>query len=252
MPNALLLSRDAEVVRVVRRVLEGLATPLEVTANSDQAAQSIKSKKFDAVMVDVDDIENGTTVLSGLRAGKSNNKSIAFAVVNGTTSVKTAYELGANFVISKPVSIERVTRCFRAAYGLILRERRRYQRHRVSAPAQVLTSKGYVAVQILDVSEGGASLSFPVRNNVSGEAGMVTLLFQLNNMPKTIEAKGELLWTEDSGRAGFRIIAMAPEPRRIFDEWLAEQSSGGEEAFATIVREEPPRIPMPPLPPFRK
>src|SRR5579872_3353852 len=229
MPNALLLSRDVDVLRVVRRVVESLTTPLEITASAQQATQLINNKKFDAVMIDVDDVEDGAAVLSGLRTGKSNNKSIAFAVVNGTTSVKTAYELGANFVLAKPVTIERVTRCFRAAYGLILRERRRYQRHRTSSPAQILTSKGYIGVQILDVSEGGASLSFPQRSELVGEVGMVTLNFQLPRMPKSIETKGELLWTEATGRAGFRIIAMSPEPRRIFDEWLAEQSH---DAFA--------------------
>lgn len=250
MPNALLLSRDADVQRVVHRVLDGLATPLEVAASAGQATQLINGKKFDAVMIDVDEVENGATVLRGLRAGKSNNKSIAFAIINGTTSVKTAYELGANFVLTKPVTVERVSRCFRAAYGLILRERRRYQRHRVSAPAQVRTSRGYVAVHILDVSEGGVSLNFPGQSDLTGEMGMVALHFQLAGMPKTIEAKGELLWTGETGRAGFRIIAMSPEPRRIFEEWLAEHISGGEEAFAAMTREESPRIP--PLPPLRK
>lgn len=233
MPNAVLLTRDAEVVRVVRRVLETLATPLEIASTAEQAVDLINGRKYDAVLVDVDDVPKGNSVLSGLRTGKSNNKAIAFAVINTTTTVKAAYDLGANFVLSKPLTVERVTRSVRAGYGLILRERRRYQRHKVSSTGQLITSKGPVSTQILDVSEGGASLHFATPITADGQS-MVTLNFQLPGMAKAVEAKGELLWTAEEGRAGFRIIAMAPEPRRIFDDWLSQQGSSGEEVFAAM------------------
>src|SRR5437762_2018978 len=117
MLKALLLSRDQEVVRVMRRALETVSIGAEVVTASEQAGESINRQKFDAVLIDVDDVHEGPTVIPKLRSGKSNQRSIVFAITNGITTVKTAFDMGANFVLGKPVSFERATRSLRAAHG---------------------------------------------------------------------------------------------------------------------------------------
>src|SRR5260370_24516284 len=76
---------------------------------------------------------SGPAILRELRQGRSNKSCIAFAIVHGRTTVQQAFEMGANFVLDKPISLERATRSVRAAQGLIMRERRRYQRHLLRA-----------------------------------------------------------------------------------------------------------------------
>ena len=62
-------------------------------------------KKFDAVIIDCDDLRGGLGVLQGLRATPSNKNSVTFAVLNGkkTTTQQALCEVGVNFVLQKPI-----------------------------------------------------------------------------------------------------------------------------------------------------
>ena len=139
--QALLLSNDPEVHRTIRRVLDAANIDLDLSNNADQARHILLRRKYDALLVDCDDMPNGPLVLRELRLGKSNKSCIAFAVVNGKTNIQQAFEMGANFVLDKPISLDRATRSVRAAQGLIMRERRRYHRHLVKATGAILVTR---------------------------------------------------------------------------------------------------------------
>ena len=144
--QALLLSRDPEVHRTIRRVFDSANIDLDLSNNADQARHILTRRKYDAVLVDCDDMSNGPVVLRELRQGKSNKSCIAFAVVSGKTSIQQAFEMGANFVLDKPISLDRATRSVRAAQGLIMRERRRYHRERHRVLGVRLCPLGYTGL----------------------------------------------------------------------------------------------------------
>ena len=153
--HALLLSRDPEVHRTIRRVLDAANIDLDLSNNADQARHILLRRKYDALLVDCDDMPNGPLVLRELRQGKSNKSCIAFALVNGKTTIQQAFEMGANFVLDKPVSLERATRSVRAAQGLIMRERRRYHRHLIKATGAILVDQGAeLPLNITNISHG--------------------------------------------------------------------------------------------------
>ena len=124
--ESLLLSRDPEVIRVLRPTLEKLSIDLEVCRGAKTGTEIISSEKFDAIIIDCDDLQGGLEVLSAMRKGSSNKSSVAFAILNGQTTTHKAFELGANFVLQKPLSALNSMRCFSAAINFMLRERRRY------------------------------------------------------------------------------------------------------------------------------
>ena len=67
--------------------------------------------------------------------------------------------MGANFVLDKPISLDRATRSVRAAQGLIMRERRRYHRHLVKATGAILVDQGAeLPLNITNISHGGISI----------------------------------------------------------------------------------------------
>src|SRR5947209_4787096 len=129
MLQGLLLSRDHELIRTIRRAMEMVSIELEAVTDPEKASALLTTKKFDTFLCDCDDVHSGCQVIQRLRGGKSNKKAIVSAITNGITTVKQAYEMGANFVLDKPVSLERAAKNLRAAHGLIMRERRRYFRH---------------------------------------------------------------------------------------------------------------------------
>src|SRR5208282_3217764 len=103
--ESLLLSRDAEVVRVLRPTLEKLSIEVEVCQEAKKASEILIAEKFDAVIVDCDDMQGAMEVLQGLRATPSNRASVTFAVLNGKkTTTQEAFGMGVNFVLQKPIS----------------------------------------------------------------------------------------------------------------------------------------------------
>ena len=221
MLKALLLTRDQEVLRVIRRVLETVTIDMETVTSTDAARQTISCRKFDAVLIDCDDVQAGCEVIKELRRGKSNSKSIVFAITNRVTSVKGAFELGANFVLDKPVSPDRATRSLRAAHGLILRERRRYHRHAVSATVHVTYgSVRNVPIPLTNISEGGIALG---TKRTSEMTGPVQLRLELPGLNRVLEAKGEFVWANDAGRVGVRFTNINPLVKSELDTWLSRQ-----------------------------
>ena len=169
--QALLLSRDPEVHRTIRRVLDAANIDLDLSNNADQARHILLRRKYDALLVDCDDMPNGPLVLRELRQGKSNKSCIAFALVNGKTTIQQAFEMGANFVLDKPISLERATRSVRAAQGLIMRERRRYHRHLIKATGAILVDQGAeLPLNITNISQGGISIECSRKLDEGGAA----------------------------------------------------------------------------------
>jgi hypothetical protein len=60
--ESLLLSRDAEVIRVLQPALEKLSIEVEVCHGVRSGHEIIRTEKFDAIIVDCDDLEGGRLV----------------------------------------------------------------------------------------------------------------------------------------------------------------------------------------------
>ena len=221
MLKALLLTRDQEVLRVIRRVLETVAIDLETSTSTEAARQTLARRKFDAVLVDCDDVQSGCDVIRELRKGRSNAKAIVFAITNKVTTIKDAFELGANFVLEKPISPDRAARSLRAAHGLIMRERRRYHRHPVKATAHLsYGSQTDVPMPLNNISEGGIGLA---ASRTPEMKGAVLLRIDLPGCRRPLEARGEFVWTSEAGRVGVRFTTVSNTVKSELDAWLSRQ-----------------------------
>ncbi len=220
--QALLLSRDPEVHRTLRRVLDTVNIELELCNNPDQARTALGRRKYDAVLVDCDDTDKSQSILRELRQGKSNKSCIAFAIVHGHTTVQQAFEMGANFVLDKPISVDRATRSVRAAQGLIMRERRRYHRHLLRATGAILVDAGAeLPVSITNISEGGISIECARQLD---EGGAARLKFVLPGAKRALEVKGEIMWSNTEGQAGIRFQVLPLEVKKELDTWLERRT----------------------------
>jgi len=218
--ESLLVSRDAEVVRVLRPTLEKLAIDVEVCRGARSGNEILLAEKFDAVIVDCDDLYEGLQVLENLRRGTSNRNSVAFAIVNGNTSTQKAFQLGANFVLPKPVSALNAMRCFGAAVGFMVRERRRYFRYPVEMPVTVVFGEGQeLKCTATNISDGGMAISF--RGKIP-RGGVSRVVFELPGTATPIEPKAQIAWADGTGRAGLRFTDVAKSQQQL-EQWLNEQ-----------------------------
>lgn len=216
--ESLLVCRDAEVVRVLRPTLEKLAIEVEVSAGAKSGAEIASGAKFDAIIVDCDDLQGGVDVLRNLRNTPSNKTSVSFAILNGKTTTQQAFEMGANFVLQKPVTTAGTLRCFNTALSFMVREKRRYFRCPIEIPVTLFLNQGEeMKATATNLSEGGMSIHFDgklAKNTIS------KVQFTLPGTKTTMEPKGDIAWTDNMGRAGIKFLEIPESSREHLEGWI--------------------------------
>jgi DNA-binding response OmpR family regulator len=218
--EALIVSPDKEVVSAFRRVLSANSINLSLATSAHEAGEILSNRKFDAVIIDCDDVKGGCALLEGIRKGQSNRNAIAFALLNGITTMKQAYDLGSNFVLEKPLTADRISRSVRAGRGLILRERRRYFRYPVGTDVFVtLGDDKEIKGKVLNLSEGGIAVKVAVNGKPTGQ---IKTRFLLPHSAVQINGKCEVQWVND-GQLGLRFTQLQPESRQELTRWLTRK-----------------------------
>jgi len=215
-----LLSRDAEVFRVLRATLEKLSIEIEVCQEAKKASDILISQKFDAVIVDCDDMPGGVGVLEGLRATPSNKNSVTFAIVNERTSTQEAFGMGVNFVLHKPLSVLNTSRCFNAALSFMLRERRRYFRHPVKMPVCLVLDGKEIKGESTNISEGGIAL---LLHQALPKNATPRLQFTLPASGPALDVDTEVAWADLKGYVGLRFLNLPASSQELLEGWLTTQ-----------------------------
>jgi DNA-binding response OmpR family regulator len=221
MLESFLLSRDAEVFRILRPTLEKLSIDVEVCQEAKKASEILITEKFDAVIVDCDDLPGGAEVLEGLRSTPTNKSSVTFAIVSGAkTTTQQAFGMGVNFVLYKPLSALNTSRCFNAALGLMQRERRRYFRHAVKMPVRILVGDRELKATSTNISEGGIALM--VQRALPKNA-RPRVQFTLPGTPLAFDVEAEIAWADLKGGVGLRFQNVAPKSIELLENWIDKQ-----------------------------
>jgi DNA-binding response OmpR family regulator len=220
MLDSLLLSRDAEVFRVLRATLEKLSIEIEVCQEAKKASDILISQKFDAVIVDCDDMPGGVGVLEGLRATPSNKSSVTFAIVNERTSTQEAFGMGVNFVLHKPLSVLNTSRCFNAALSFMLRERRRYFRHPVKMPVCLVLDGKEIKGESTNISEGGIAL---LLQHALPKNAAPRLQFTLPASGPALDVDTQVAWADLKGYVGLRFVNLPASSQELLEGWLTTQ-----------------------------
>lgn len=222
--ESLLLCRDAEAVRVLRPTLEKLSIDVEICQEAKKAAEILVAEKFDAVIVDCDDLQGGLEVLQGLRTTPSNKTSVSFALLNGRkTTTQQAFGMGVNFVLQKPVTTLNASRCFHAALNFMVRERRRYYRQPVKMLVRIGVGEAEIKATTTNISEGGIALMLtqPLARSASSR-----LKFTLPETSLAFDLEAEVAWTDVKGHAGLRFLNVPETTQQLLEKWLDERMEG--------------------------
>ena len=218
--DSLLISRDAALLGVLRPTLENMSVRVEVCSGTQTGTELLNKRKFDAVIVDCDDLQGGVELLNGLRKTHSNASSVAFAVVNGKTSTRDAFQLGANFVLQKPLTPVNASRCFNAAISFMVRERRRYFRHPVEIPVRISVKEGVdFSATTSNLSEGGMAVRITAKVQKNSE---VKVQFKLPGTGSSLEVKAVIAWA-DEGHAGVKFVDVPQSSQYQLDKWLTDR-----------------------------
>jgi DNA-binding response OmpR family regulator len=227
--QSLVLCSDEKIVHVLRRVLRDLDIAAEHCADPEVAIQKLSRQRFEAVIVDCNDSESAGRVLKAAHDAPTNKKAVAVAIIDEQRHVRNAFEMGANFVLYKPISAERAIAGFRAARALMKRERRRAERIPVKMPVMyIFKNSGGVLQRTVscDLGEDGIGVRL-TRNRF--DRGPVHLQFSLPNSHCLIKVESELAWEKPNGQAGMRFIDLPSAGRQAIKAWLRAQLPNAEE-----------------------
>jgi len=216
--ESLLLSCDAALIRTMRPTLEKLAIEVEICQEARKATDVLVSEKFDAIIVDCDDLNGGLELLQGLRNTPSNKNSAVFAVLSGKqTTTQDAFAMGANFVLQKPISQLNAARCFNAALGFMTRERRRYFRHPVRMMVKIMLNETEVKVTSTNLGQGGMAV---LLRQALPKNATPRLTFTLPGTDTGMNLESEVAWVDIKGSVGFRFRNVPEQSQEALEKWL--------------------------------
>ena len=219
--DSLLVSHDAALLGVLRPTLEKISVNVEVSPESKQGNDLLSKRKYDAVIIDCDDLNGGVNLLRDIRKTQSNSKSVTFAVLNGKTTTQEAFQFGANFVLQKPLTPLHATRCFNAALNFMVRERRRYFRFPIEMPVHLmLPNVPEFTSTSTNVSEGGIALR--VATKLAKDV-IANVRFTLPGSNVSLELKGQIAWTDGTGHAGIRFVDVPQSSQYQLEKWLTDR-----------------------------
>jgi c-di-GMP-binding flagellar brake protein YcgR len=225
--NALVLCSDEKIVRVVRRTLGDLEIGVELCSDADAALRRLTRRRFEAIIVDIAG-EGSPDVLRSARSAPCNKQAVAVAIVDPIIGLKAVFELGAHFVLYKPVSSERAKSSFRAARALMKSERRRNARVAVQVPVVLRNLDGgpNMRVTTVDLSEGGMAVRV---SNQRRSGGHWQIAFTLPGTDIVLELPAEFAWEGTSEQAGLRFLQVTPKAALQLREWLKRNSPDAEQ-----------------------
>jgi hypothetical protein len=217
--KSLLLSSDERTVRVLRRVLSDLEIEVEHCASADDAIRQITRQRFEAIIVDGTNAEEASNVFRGAKAAPVNKRALGIVLVESPVGLKGGFEMGAHFVLHKPLAVERAKASFRAVRALMKRERRLQLRVAVQIPVECYGAGRYKA-NTLDLCEGGMAIQFIGR---VAKENSLRFSLDLPGMDGKLELHGELAWEGNGDHAGVRFKDATDEDRSILRQWLNSQ-----------------------------
>src|ERR1022692_681494 len=160
---ALLVSADPVAIQQFSHALQELSISPDVCREIPAAVGLLKSRKFDAVIVDLQLGEQSGLILDEVHLSASNRTAVSFGIGNNDAEATAAFRKKSQFVFERPLSPQSIHKTLNPAYGLILRERRRYFRCPVSIPV-IIQREGEQEIQCnsVNISGGGMALSTQV------------------------------------------------------------------------------------------
>ncbi len=237
--TALLLSPDPEAQRTISSILGKVGVYTETFSGPAPGLRALKAKKYEGVIVDCDDLDCGTDLLAMLRDEKFTKTTIVFALVHGITSMHDAFGLGANFVLEKPLVSDRVFRCFRAAQGLMIGERRRYFRYQVDFPAYIDIPKLFAnaAVTARDLSLGGMQ----VQTTLGFVPDMTGTFRTMLPDGEPINGVCQVIW-KTGDCVGLRFAEMSRTQQLKLEKWLSKRFDELHPNISPIIPDVPDRM----------
>jgi CheY-like chemotaxis protein len=215
----LLVSNESTTRDLTQSALKKIGGKLECAASTGAACDLIKSRKVDAVILDVE-ITSALDLVGQMRRSK-NARAFAFVCVNNDAEEAVALKGGANALLKKPLTADGICSSVSSFRPIIASERRRGQRHNVTLPVVITFNQGTYPGIVENISQGGMAVRLPC---LLPESSIVKFSFNLESGIE-IEGSAQLRWANKFGVTGMEFRTLAPANKDGLLTWLSGQSA---------------------------
>lgn len=234
--NALVMSRSNGAVKVLVATFAELGIDYKVSASVPETLEILATEHHSALILDFD-MPDAACVAKMARSLPEKRRPVLFGMIGAATSVGSAFQAGANFVLYKPLDPSQVSHSFRAARGFMRGDRRSATRQKGETLAYLQFPTGIVPALVMDVTEQGLSLQ--AAEGLTPLRG-VPLRFLLPGTAEVIHATGDFIWADGNGRAGLFFSKIAPACQRALQAWLKKRAAKRSESVRVLL--EPQQI----------
>jgi len=216
----LLVSNDATAIEQLSESLQRFALFPEQCPEISSALERLNRAKFEAVIVDFRLGSQAGAILEGVRHSHSNKHAVVFAVSDTEVEATRAFKAGSTFVLRRPLSAASIDLSLKAAYGLMIRERRRYFRCPVEVPVAILRADTQtVHGHTVNISEGGMSITTAAS---LGPGDPVQMQLTLPGDEFQFVLESTVCWAKEH-RIGLQFTASSLHRTSNLQEWLSRR-----------------------------
>jgi hypothetical protein len=218
--TALVLCKDAPTRELIINSLQPLAIRPAICEEVFSAVRLLATNKFEAIIVDLLLGEEALLIMEQLRFSRTNRTAVTFAITGGA-GLSERPRLDSTFVLQRPLTAEVINQTLRAAYGLVVRERRRYFRCPIAVPAFIKANQPLEFLcQTVNVSEGGIAISTRTMPHSTLPSAV---RFSLPERSGQFFAQTKVCWRGQQGLLGLEFLSL-PDPQKAeLQEWLARK-----------------------------
>lgn len=198
----------------IKITLSAMESDVVSAPDSKAGAEYITNEKFDGIFLEcrlsgIDGLQLGTMI----RSSGLNKSCTLVMMVDGTDSeaLKESFRLGANFVLQKPLKAGHIRSMLNASRGMMLEERRRFQR--ATSDFILHCSWDNTNTQGICVNISATGLRADLRE-IPGKGTEVTLEFTLPGDPTPLKLYGKVTRITEDEAVGIQFINPAHQQRK--------------------------------------
>ena len=210
-----MVCNDYPVFRTITGSIQKLKGRMNCAPSTVSALDYVSRRKIDGIIIDLG-IEGALELVDGVRKGNSNRFSVVFACVNNPEEATSAIQAGANFVVHRPLTEDKMFQTLNAAASMMSAERRRYFRYPMIVPVALKFGGGEVRATMSNLSEGGMAVWCLSEKRIGSD---VNFSFELP-FGGIIHGKGEVAWINAEGLIGVKFHILHESAYAHLSQWV--------------------------------
>ena len=217
--SALVMTTDNRLSEQLLRAFKEINVATVSTSLVRDSIELIHGHKFEAFVLDTALDTPFLDLLSEIRSSSSNSMAVIMVIAPPGPVCELAQQGGANFILEQPLTFNTILRTLKAAYGMLVREYRRYFRFPIKLPVTVWSSlTAEVQGETVDISEDGMAIRLPY--SLGADTDLV-IRIRLSARAKELTTRAKIIRTAEGGLAGIRFVEISSFAKAQLHEWLS-------------------------------